>query len=140
MTGQTPLGSKLLVCLFLGIAFWGRFPWWGGLWPLGTKVLHNDSPKGRGGPWAPPPRLFFKAVLFFLCFFFFFFCFCKLFVLSKVCCFGSFCEAILALQVSGPCLLLDVLVLFGVPKGKGGWLHRPPRLVSFRMTGVRRTD
>ena len=67
MTGQTPSGSKPLACLLLGIALWGRFPWWGDLWSLGTKVPHDDSPKDRGGPWAPPPRLFFsKLCCFFL--------------------------------------------------------------------------
>ena len=64
--GTTPLGSKLLVRLLFGIALWGRFPWWGDLWPLGTKVPHNDSPEGRGGPWAPPPRIFFSKLC---CFF-----------------------------------------------------------------------
>ena len=39
-----------------------------------------------------------------------------------------------------PLSALDVLVPLGVLKGKGGWLHRPPRLVTFRMTGGRRTD
>ena len=60
--GTTPLGYKLLNGLFLGIALWGRFPWWGGHRPLGTKVRHNDSPEGRGGPWAPPPRVFFSKL------------------------------------------------------------------------------
>ena len=60
--GTTPLGYKLLNGLFLGIALWGRFPWWGGHRPLGTKVPHNDSPEGRGGPWAPPPRVFFSKL------------------------------------------------------------------------------
>ena len=59
---DTPLGSQLLACFFLGIALWGLFPWWGSHWPLGTKVPHNDSPKGRGGPWAPPPRIFFSKL------------------------------------------------------------------------------
>ena len=64
--GTTPLGYQFHNGFLLGIALWGRFPWWGGLWPLGTKVLHNDSPEGRGGPWAPPPRIFFSKLF---CFF-----------------------------------------------------------------------
>ena len=62
MTGQPPLGYKLLSGLFLGIALWGRFPWWGGHRPLGTRIPHNDSLEGRGGPWAPPPRVFFSKL------------------------------------------------------------------------------
>ena len=61
------MGSMLLDRCIMGIALWGRFPWWGGRWPLGTKVPHNVSPKGRGGPWASPPRILFSKLC---CFFF----------------------------------------------------------------------
>ena len=47
------------------LRFRGRFPWWGELRLLGTKVPWSVSPEMRGGPWAPPPRgVLLKAVLF----------------------------------------------------------------------------
>ena len=62
VTGQPLWGTSFLMVYFLGVALWGRFPWWGDHRPLGAKVLHNDSPEGRGGPWAPPPRVFFSKL------------------------------------------------------------------------------
>ena len=125
--GTTPLGSQLLVCFFLGIALWGRFPWWGGHWPLGTKVPHNDSPKGRGGPWPRHPAYSSQSCDVYSCFLS---DSVNCLFLKKVCCFESVCEVILALQVFGPCLF-GCSVLLGVRKGMGGWLRRPQRLFSF---------
>ena len=50
-------GSELSSCSLSVLAFWGRFPWWGG---FRASRYHGPSKcllERRGGPWAPPPLL-----------------------------------------------------------------------------------
>ena len=50
------LGSLLCVRSVLGFAFGSSSGGGGSFGSLGATDPWNDSPRARGGPWAPPPR------------------------------------------------------------------------------------
>ena len=62
MTGQPLWGTSFLMVYFWVLRYGGGSLGGEGHRPLGTKVPHNDSPEGWGGPWAPPPRVFFSKL------------------------------------------------------------------------------